>query len=37
MTDAAGHRVACWHAGEPITLEIQDRPIVEAHALEAST
>ena len=26
VTDAAGRRVACWHAGEPIPLEIEDRP-----------
>jgi peptide/nickel transport system permease protein len=24
-TDAAGRRVACWHAGEPIDVEIRDR------------
>ena len=28
VTDAAGRRVACWHAGEPITLELEDRPTV---------
>ena len=24
-TDAAGRRVACWHAGEPLALEIEPR------------
>jgi peptide/nickel transport system ATP-binding protein len=28
-TDAAGRRVACWRAGEPIDIEIQDREQVE--------
>ncbi len=28
-TDAAGRRVACWHAGEPIQIEIQDREEVQ--------
>ena len=36
VTDAAGRRVACWHAGEPIPLEFEDRPLVEPHALEVS-
>jgi peptide/nickel transport system permease protein len=36
VTDAAGRRVACWHAGEPITLEIEDRP-VESHPLLEGT
>jgi peptide/nickel transport system permease protein len=26
VTDNAGRRVACWRAGEPIELEIEDRP-----------
>jgi oligopeptide/dipeptide ABC transporter ATP-binding protein len=34
VTDAAGRRVACWHAGQPITLEVEDRPAAEPHALE---
>ena len=25
VTDAAGRRVACWHAGEPLAVEILDR------------
>ncbi len=29
-TDAAGRRVACWHAGEPVEIEIEDREEVEA-------
>ncbi|MDF1603812.1 dipeptide/oligopeptide/nickel ABC transporter permease/ATP-binding protein [Nocardioides sp. YIM 152315] len=29
-TDAAGLRVACWHAGEPIDIAIQDREQVDA-------
>jgi hypothetical protein len=33
VADGAGRRVACWHAGEPITLAIEDRPV----ALEVST
>ncbi|GAA1757642.1 dipeptide/oligopeptide/nickel ABC transporter permease/ATP-binding protein [Nocardioides hankookensis] len=28
-TDSAGRRVACWHAGEPVAVEIQDREEVE--------
>jgi peptide/nickel transport system permease protein len=28
-TDASGRRVACWHAGEPMALEIRDREEVE--------
>jgi peptide/nickel transport system permease protein len=28
-TDTAGRRVACWHAGEPMALEVQDREEVE--------
>ena len=28
--DAAGRRVACWHAGEPVELEIQDLAEVDA-------
>ena len=28
-TDTAGRRVACWHAGEPVEIEIQDREEVE--------
>ena len=37
VTDAAGRRVACWHAGEPIPLEFEDRPVViEPHPLEVS-
>jgi oligopeptide/dipeptide ABC transporter ATP-binding protein len=28
-TDAAGRRVACWHAGEPVDLEIEDWAEVE--------
>ena len=35
VSDAAGRRVACWHAGEPITLEIEDRPLLE-HPVEVS-
>jgi oligopeptide/dipeptide ABC transporter ATP-binding protein len=27
VTDVAGRRVACWHAGEPIPLEFEDRPV----------
>ena len=26
-TDHAGRRVACWHAGEPIAIEIEDRDL----------
>ena len=29
VADAAGRRVACWHAGEPIPLEITDRELEE--------
>ena len=29
VSDAAGRRVACWHAGEPIDIEIQDRTDLE--------
>ena len=36
VTDAAGRRVACWHAGEPIPLEFEDRPVVEPLPLEVS-
>ncbi|WP_243061013.1 dipeptide/oligopeptide/nickel ABC transporter permease/ATP-binding protein [Nocardioides sp. SR21] len=32
VADAAGHRVACWHAGEPLPLEIEDRELEEAEA-----
>jgi oligopeptide/dipeptide ABC transporter ATP-binding protein len=28
-TDRAGRRIACWHAGEPIDIEIQDREEVQ--------
>jgi oligopeptide/dipeptide ABC transporter ATP-binding protein len=28
-TDAAGRRVACWHAGEPLEIEVADREEVE--------
>ena len=31
MTDAAGRRVACWHAGEPMPLEIEDRHQASRH------
>jgi oligopeptide/dipeptide ABC transporter ATP-binding protein len=31
-TDAAGHRVACWHAGEPVAIEIEDRELEEVEA-----
>jgi oligopeptide/dipeptide ABC transporter ATP-binding protein len=31
VTDAPGRRVACWHAGEPIPLEFEDQPLLEAH------
>ena len=35
VTDAVGRRVACWHAGEPMALEFEDRPtVVEPHPLE---
>ncbi|GAA4739666.1 dipeptide/oligopeptide/nickel ABC transporter permease/ATP-binding protein [Nocardioides endophyticus] len=27
--DAGGRRVACWHAGEPVDIEIEDRQMVE--------
>ena len=33
-TDPAGRRVACWHAGEPVVIEIQDREIDEDIGLE---
>jgi oligopeptide/dipeptide ABC transporter ATP-binding protein len=33
-TDAAGNRVACWHAGEPIQLDIEDRRIDEPRWVE---
>jgi peptide/nickel transport system permease protein len=33
-TDAAGRRVACWHAGEPLPIEIQDREIAELEEVE---
>ena len=36
VTDAAGRRVACWHAGEPIPLEFEDRPVVDSLPLEVS-
>jgi oligopeptide/dipeptide ABC transporter ATP-binding protein len=36
VTDAAGRRVACWHAGEPIPLEFEDRPILDSHPVEVS-
>lgn len=32
VTDATGRRVACWHAGEPIDIEITDRELEEADA-----
>jgi len=35
-TEADGSRVACWHAGEPIEIEIQDRELVELEEVEAS-
>jgi oligopeptide/dipeptide ABC transporter ATP-binding protein len=31
-SDSSGRRVACWHAGEPIDLEIEDRELEEAEA-----
>jgi hypothetical protein len=36
VTDAAGRRVACWHAGEPIPLEFEDRPLLDSQPLEVS-
>ena len=36
VTDAAGRRVACWHAGEPIPLEFEDRPLLDSHPVEVS-
>ncbi|KQW48493.1 peptide ABC transporter ATP-binding protein [Nocardioides sp. Root1257] len=35
-TDVAGRRVACWHAGEPVAIEIEDREIDELEEVEAS-
>ncbi len=32
VADAVGRRVACWHAGEPIHLEIEDRELEEVEA-----
>jgi oligopeptide/dipeptide ABC transporter ATP-binding protein len=32
VADAVGHRVACWHAGEPVPLEITDRELEEVDA-----
>ena len=29
LADATGHRVACWHAGEPVAVEIADRELEE--------
>jgi oligopeptide/dipeptide ABC transporter ATP-binding protein len=29
VSDPAGRRVACWHAGEPIDLTVEERPAVE--------
>jgi oligopeptide/dipeptide ABC transporter ATP-binding protein len=31
-TDLAGRRVACWHAGEPVALEIGHRDLEELEA-----
>jgi len=28
--------VACWHAGEPIPLEFEDRPLLDSHPVEVS-
>jgi oligopeptide/dipeptide ABC transporter ATP-binding protein len=36
VTEPDGRRVACWHAGEPIAIEIQDRELVELEEVEAS-
>ena len=36
VTDATGRRVACWHAGEPIPLEFEDRPLLDSHPVEVS-
>jgi peptide/nickel transport system permease protein len=37
VSDAAGRRVACWHAGEPMPLQIDDQHTgAEPHALEVS-
>ena len=33
-TDAAGRRVACWHAGEPVAIAIDDRELDELQEVE---
>jgi peptide/nickel transport system permease protein len=36
-TDAAGCRVACWHAGEPLPIEILDRELAARQMVEVDT
>jgi peptide/nickel transport system ATP-binding protein/peptide/nickel transport system permease protein len=36
VTEPDGSRVACWHAGQPISIEIQDRELDELQEVEAS-
>lgn len=36
VTEPDGSRVACWHAGEPIAIEVQDRELMELEEVDAS-